>query len=419
MLSNYICAIDIGSSKIAAVVAQIKRKRIVNIFFESLPVKGIKRGAIVDSVDLTDTVARLLKHLKVKSGINIKSIYTNISGLDIVTKHSYAIIPLAERGNKVITLSDIHKVNEQARILASNLEEEIIHQIPFGYHIDSRRNILNPFGLYSHRLEVDLYLVCTRLSTIESLTRVINQAGCEIKDLFFSGLVTSRIVFNQEPKEGIDILCDIGAAITELLIFKDGRLYDLEILSLGGDDLTAEVSDNLKTSFDLAEDIKRSYGIIGDSSRLSQDNEILVKRGNVYKPIRQRLVCEILTLKAKSICQAIKEIVDKNVDCSQVNNFVTCGKTILVEGFLELMESTLEVSVKLGRITKDNIAFWVSKDNNLSGQKYLTYLTSLGILYEVLQGASPLAENLPDHSTSKNFILKAIHRFKEAYQEYF
>src|SRR4030042_2623132 len=131
MFNSYICALDIGCSKIAACVMQIQARRVANIFFESLVSKGIKKGVIVDSIDLVNTLSRILKNLKDKSGINIKSVYANICGQEITTKYSHAVIPLAERGNKVITAADINKVNEQARILGSSLEEEIIHQVPF------------------------------------------------------------------------------------------------------------------------------------------------------------------------------------------------------------------------------------------------------------------------------------------------
>ncbi len=171
-LSNYISALDIGSSKIAACVAKVKKGSITGIFFDSIPSKGVSRGVIVDAIALVGSIGKLLKNLKVKSGINIKFIYTNISGSDIVTKHSRAIIPLAERGNKVITLSDIQRVNEQARVLGSSLEEEIIHLIPSSYTIDSKNNVANPIGLYSHRLEVDLYLVCTKPSTCNKSVRI-------------------------------------------------------------------------------------------------------------------------------------------------------------------------------------------------------------------------------------------------------
>lgn len=311
MLDNYICVLDIGSSKIASCVAQIKRKRLNNIFFESAPSKGVKEGVIVDSINLVSSITKLMKNLKVKSGINIKFLYTNISGQDIVTRRSHAIIPLAERGNKVITVSDMQRVSEQARILGSSLEEEIIHQIPSSYTIDSKSNIANPIGLYSHRLEVDLYLVCGRLSSVQSLSRVMNQSGYDIKNLFFSGLATSKAVFDKDLAGGLNLFCDIGSDMTELLVFRDGLLRDIEILPIGGDDLTEQLQGELKIPFDLAEDIKRSHGIIGDPAYIREDKEILVKKSNLYKPIKQRVVSGIITSSAKAICSKIKDALEK------------------------------------------------------------------------------------------------------------
>ncbi|MCX5703613.1 MAG: cell division protein FtsA, partial [Candidatus Omnitrophica bacterium] len=311
MLNNYICAVDIGSSKIAVALAKIKRKRVTEIFFETAPIKSIKEGAIVDSISLVGSISKLMKNLKSKSGMKIKFLYVNISGGDIVPKHSHAIVSLAERGNKVITISDIEKVNEQARILGSSLEEEIIHLVPSNYSIDSKTNLANPLGLYSHRLEVDLYLICAKLSGIQNLSRVINQSGYEIKDLFFSGLATSKAVFNKELNDGLNLFCDIGSDTTELLVFRNGMLKDIEILSIGGNDITNKVAQTLKIPFDLADDIKRSNGMIGDFTQIGEEKEILVKKNNLYKPIKQKAVLEIITSQAKSICSNIKEGLEK------------------------------------------------------------------------------------------------------------
>src|SRR3990167_9044627 len=98
-LNNYICTLDIGSSKIAACVAEIRKNRVSRIFFDTLPSKAVKKGQIVDSIGLIGSITKLLNNLKAKSGIKIKSVSTNISGLDISTKHSRAIVALAERGN--------------------------------------------------------------------------------------------------------------------------------------------------------------------------------------------------------------------------------------------------------------------------------------------------------------------------------
>lgn len=417
MLSNYICALDIGSSKIAAVVAKVKRGRLANIYFETIPSKGIKKGIVVDSIDLIGSVGKALKNLRSKSGINIKYVYVNISGQDIMTKHSRAVIPLAERGNKVITASDVYRVNEQARILGSNLQEEIIHQIPVSYTIDSASGILNPLGLYSHRLESDLYLICGKLSSIQSLTRVINQAGFEIRRVSLSCLATSKIVFGKEFKSGLNILCDMGSDTTEIAVFNNGVLRGIDIIDLGGDSLTRELEENLKLPYDLAEDVKRSYGSVGDLSRISEDKEILVKKENTYKPIKHKLVAEIINTKTKAVCQAIKDAVDPIADLNITDNFVMAGRGILQDGFIETLENTLGVPVKLGRINDSALASLASKNEELSGQKYLTYLTCLGMIVQARQGEEAMA--VPLNTPPRNFISRTIDRFKEVYQEYF
>lgn len=417
MLSNYICALDIGSSKVTAVLAEIRKKKLVNFFLDSVPIKSVKEGVIVDSAGLSSSITKILKGLKNKSGINIKFLSVNISGQDIITKHSSAIIPLAERGNKVITLSDMHLVNEQARILGSSLEDEIIHMIPLGYTIDSKSNIVNPLGLYSHKLEVDLYLLCAKLSSVQSLSRVINQSGYEIKDLSFSGIATSKAVFNPQFREGVSILCDLGSDTTEILIFRGGLLKDIEILRLGGRDLTKGLSDALKIPEDLAEDIKRSYGVIGNPLDIGEDKEILVKKSEFYKPIKQRLVCEILTNSANKACMQIKDALEKKIALYEVNNFIIVGRTMLLDGFIENFERILNLPVKLGRLTNLEIISLIMENSELSGHKYLKYLTSLGLICEALE-KKPLGI-LPLHQPAKNFILKAYNKIKEVYQEYF
>jgi len=415
--NNYICALDIGSSKISAVVAEIKKKKVSAVFFENAPVKGMKRGTIVNSIELVGSIEQALNKLSAKSGINIKFIYANISGQDITTTHSHAIIPLAERGNKVIMPSDIQKVNEQARILGSNLEEEIIHQVPFSYSIDSKNKTLNPLGLYSHKLEVDLYLICGKLAPIQSLIRAVNQAGFQIKNLFFSGLATAEAVFSSELKKGENILCDIGSDITEILLFKDGSLRHIEVLAIGGDDLTNALGDELKIPLELAEDLKLTHASIAEPSQIDDTKEILIKKNNAYASVKQRSVVEIVTTKAKSMSEAIKDSIDKIVPGHQLNYVIAVGRTVLLEGFLEMLESTLGISVKLGHTANPDIISLLGRDDTLSRQKYLVYVTALGIICQALQKERP--QILSSYQPSPNLLVKAVNRVREMYQEYF
>lgn len=414
--NNYICALDLGSSKISGVVCRLKGRHITEAFFDTLAIKGIKKGLIVDSIEMVGAVDKVLDNLKAKSGVNIKVIYANISGQDMIMRHSHAVIPLAERGNKVITLSDILKVNDQARILGSDLEEEIIHQLPMGYSVDSKSDILNPLGLYSHKLEVDLFLVCAKASFVQTVTRIINQAGYEIKDLFFSGLVTCEAIFNC-PASGTHVLCDLGADNTELLVFSNGMLKNIDILPLGGDNLTDHIADALKIPFDLAEDIKRSYGEVGEYSQISGEKEILIKRESMYKPIQQRLISEIVTDKAQYICRKLKEAVERNVPQAKLASFIAVGRTVLLEGFLETLESILGVPVKLGRLQHSDLVSLANTNTNLTGQKYLSYVAALGTVFTALRGRS--SQNLPIGLSSRIASRSLLRRIKEIYQEYF
>lgn len=418
MLNNsYICAVDIGSNKIAASLAQVRKNRIENIFFDTIVSSGVKEGVIIDALELITCLSKILKSLRAKSGLKIKFIHTNFSGRDISTKHSHAIIPLAERGNKVITSTDIANANEQARILGSSLEEEIIHVIPSSYSIDSKSNVINPVGLYSHKLEADLFLICAKLSSLQSLSRAVSQAGYEIKNLSFSGLATSKAVFDKEGKKGVSVFCDVGSDITELLIFKDGLLQDIQVLPLGGSSLTLQLSEGLKINYELAEDIKRSYGVIGDAEGISENKEILVKKDEFYKPIKHRQVAQMVTNSSRLICTQIKEVVERKVALHEIDHFIMTGKTLLTDGFIEMMESVIDIPVKIGRINNPEVAALLKENSDLSGQKYLTYLTCVGMICEELENKT--IGNASLVKPAKNLLISMVNRFKEVYQEYF
>lgn len=419
MFENYICALDISSSKIAACVAVIKKKRITDLYFETAPAKGIKKGSVINALDLTGSLALVLKKLKAGSDVRIKYVYVTVSGQDILTKHSRSIIPLAERGNKVIALSDIHNVNEQARILGSSLEEEILHVMPSSYTIDSQRNILNPIGLYSHTLEADVLLVCARQSFVQSLVRVVNQAGFEMKDMFFSGLAASKVMFKDELRRGINVHCDIGSDITELLVFEEGAVKDITTLELGGDTLTQQLADAFKIPFDLAEEVKRSYGSIGEYALIPEDKEILVKKNSVYKPIKQKMVAELMTSGAQSLCKTIKDAAVKAAGNGVIRSFVVSGRTFLLEGFIETLEHVAGFPVTLARINHPEIVSALSRDETISEQKNMTYLNALGAIVQALSQEDVLRSSGETKKNVRNPLLLLAHKVKEVYQEYF
>ncbi len=417
MAKNYICGLDIGGSKIAACVAEVKGGKVVDVFFEAQESRGVKKGSVVDAVDLAECVGKTLKAFKNKFGIKIKAVHTNISGQDVSVKHSRAIIPLAERGNKVITSLDIENVNRQAFILGSVIDEEVVHQIPYSYSVDNKTDIANPLGLCGHKLEVDLYLICAKLSSIQTINYVINQAGYDAREIFLSGLAASEVIFDESMKKGGSVLCDIGSDFTELSYFKDGVLRDVKMLFAGGNDLTQALQEGLNISFEQAKDVKVSSGLMDGSQILDENNQILVRKDTEYKPIKKKQIMDILNARSKSICLQLKDEVEKVVKLKEVNNFVLTGGVILQDGFLEMLEDNMGIPVEFARIRDAQMSPVISKNPALSGRKYLTYATALGLICKELYGYNP--KTLTNIKPIHNPILKILNRLKGIYSEYF
>jgi len=159
----------------------------------------------------------------------------------------------------------------------------------------------------------------------------------------------------------------VGSDITELLLFKDGLLQDIQVLPLGGSSLTLQLSEGLKINYELAEDIKRSYGVIGDFSNIAEDKEILVKKDEFYKPIKHRQVAQMATNSSRLICTQIKDVVETKVALHEIDHFHD-RQDLLSDGFIEMMESVIGVPVKIGRINNPEIAPLLKEHSDLSGQ---------------------------------------------------
>jgi cell division protein FtsA len=286
------------------------------------------------------------------------------------------------------------------------------------FKVDEQDNIINPLGLYGHSLEVDLSLVSVKSAYIQNVSRLLDHIGCEIKHFFLSGIALSKVVFHQESlKNGTHILCDIGSDITQICLFRNGILSSIKILPIGGDDLTYEIAVALKIPFELAQDIKESYASIGEY-KVGQEKEIMIKKDTCYTPVSKKLICEAVTLKAKSLTQSIKEGVEDILPKGEkVNSFLVAGRTVLIDGFLEMMEAALGFPVAMIRFSQSGVFELTRGEVAKSPSRFLNYATALGLIYEGLEAAK--SRHFFTTSPYRNPVLKIIHRAREIYQEYF
>lgn len=231
-----VTGLDIGSSKIAAVVAHVDKDGRLDIIGSATgEAGGIDRGMLVDLNDSIDSVSRVLAKLKGKASRRVGEIYVNISGEDVRGAKSVGMIPISLRGRE-ITAPDIENSVNAASTIHLPFDREIIHKVVHSFSIDDQPWIKNPLGLYASRLACETYVVTANMNHIQSIHKCVNDAGYDVKDIAFTGIANGMNLLDKEAKESGAILVDIGNSLTEISIFLGGALDSFNIIGLGGRD---------------------------------------------------------------------------------------------------------------------------------------------------------------------------------------
>jgi len=231
-----VTGLDIGSSKIAAVVARIDRDGRLDIAGSATgEAGGVDRGMLVDLNDSIDSVSRVLAKLKGKAFKKTGEIYVNISGQDVKGAKSVGMIPISLRGREIAN-PDIENSINAASTIHLPFDREIIHRIVHSFSIDDQPWIKSPLGLYASRLACETYVITANINHIQSIHKCVNDAGYDVKDIAFTGIADGMSLLDKEAKESGAILIDMGNSLTEISVFLGGVLDSFDIISLGGRD---------------------------------------------------------------------------------------------------------------------------------------------------------------------------------------
>ena len=407
-------AIDISEDKIAAVCAVVSHRshEIIDIACELNSSSGIRNGAIYDLGLLAESIALVLNKLSLSSGNKIRPLYVSIAGPGgIQSNHSTATIALSERSNKIITSGDIARVNHQAYCLGLNLEEQLLHQFPQEYAIDDKEKAMNPAGLYGHKLTADLLLVSALGADVGNLVAAIDRAGFKAKAFVLSSYAASLAVVSEEEKRKGCALLDIGFGETHLLVFKDGILRGFEQCAIGSKSITEALAEELKLSYDLAEDLKSSYGN-AMADNVDPGQEVLVKKDQAYRPIKRRLVCAVIEQKLKRLFSGLgPRLASYQKRFDLPCGIIVSGETAKLEGLLESLELNFHLAARLAKI---NPSISLKANAPLSD---IRFAAAAGLVYYAVSQRPQM--QFFKLSSYGNIFQKLIHKFREIYHEYF
>ena len=347
---NHLVGIDIGSSKIGALIGQRDDQGGIEVVGKGwAPNRGTRKGNIVNVEQTVDALKQAIEEAEVMAGVDLTRAYVGIAGSDIRSVNSKAIVSVA-RKDREITRADVKRVLEAAQSAAMPQDREILHAIPQEFVVDEQGGIRDPVGMLGSRLEVTVHLVTGNTSRTKTLQTCVNRAGVEILELVFEPLATASAVLTDDERELGTLLVDIGSGTTEHALFSEGEIQSSAILPIGASHFTNDLAMVLRTPFAEAERIKTRHGCCLEG--LIDGNEgvnVPAVAGGAKRIVPKRELCEILQPRAEELLTLIRDELARNGwDDTLRGGVVLTGGGAKLDGLLELTEQIFGSTVRYG-----------------------------------------------------------------------
>ncbi len=401
---DIIVGLDIGTTKICAVVGERQGNMINIIGTGTHPSIGLKKGVVIDIESTVDSIKKAVEEAELMAGCEITSVYAGIAGGHIMGFNSHGIIAIKGRE---VTQSDVDRVIEAARAVAIPMDREVIHVLPQEFIVDDQRGIQNPIGMAGVRLEANIHIVTGAVASAHNIIKCANKAGLDVADVVLESLASGEAVLTPEEKELGTALIDIGGGTTDLAIFANNNIRHTFVLAIGGHQLTNDVSVGLRATKMDAEKIKIKYGsCLSEGISPGETIEVPGMGGRESRTMPRQVLGEILEPRVEEIFALIKrEIFKIGLENSMNAGIVVTGGSSLLEGLTDLAESVFNQPARLGK--PQGIGGLVDVVNNPM------YATGVGL---VLFGAKHQSEN-KFRIRDENIFNRVIKRMKKWFSD--
>lgn len=344
---NIIVGLDVGTTKICAVVGEVEGNKINIIGIGTHPSIGLRKGVVVNIESTVESIQKAIEEAELMAGCEISSVYAGIAGGHITGFNSRGIVAI--KGPEV-TKNDVERVIDAARAVAIPMDREVIHVIPQEFIIDDQGGIQNPVGMSGVRLEAKIHIVTGAVTSAHNIVKCANRSGLDVCDIVLEPLASGEAVLTDEEKDLGTALLDLGGGTSDLAIFLGKNIKHTFVLSLGGNNLTNDISIGLRASQAEAEKIKIKYGtcIARDISN-EETIEVPGMGGRKPRKLPRQILGEILEPRIEEIFTLIKrEIFRAGMDNFITSGLVLTGGTSLLHGITDIAESIFDVPSRLG-----------------------------------------------------------------------
>lgn len=344
---NIVVGLDIGTTKICTIVGERTKDGVEIIGIGSHPSKGLRKGVVVNIESTVESIRKAVEEAELMAGCEINRVYCGIAGGHIRAFNSHGVIAIK---NREINQADVDRVIEAAQAVVIPPDREVIHVIPQEYIVDDQEGIQEPLGMLGIRLEVKVHIVTAAVTSAQNIVKCANKAGLDVEDIVLQQIASSEAVLNPDEKEIGVVLVDIGGGTTDIALYHGGTIKYTTVISLGGNQVTGDISVGLRTSAAEAEKIKKMSGC-AMTALVSKDDMIEVPSvsGGKAKATSRYMLCEIIEPRLEEIFELVKrEILKSGYDNLVSSGIVLTGGTASMEGITELAEQVFNLPVRRG-----------------------------------------------------------------------
>jgi len=345
---DLIVGLDIGTSKIVALVAEVTPEGRLNVIgIGSQESKGLKKGVVVNIQETVAAISRVVQEVELMADCRVKDVYTGIAGSHIRSFNSNGMVAIKD---KEVTPMDVDRVIETARAMPIPADQEILHILTQEFIIDDQDSIREPIGMSGFRLEVKVHIVTGAVSAAQNIVKCVRRCGIEVNDLVLQPLASSYAVLSEDEKDLGVCLVDIGGGTTDIAVWTQGAIRHTSVIPIAGDQITNDIAMALRTPTREAEDIKRHYGCA--LSQLADPEDVFDVAGVDDRPSRKlsrHALADVIQPRVEELFELVQaELRRAGFEEVLSSGIVLTGGTSVMPGMIELGEELFHMPVRLG-----------------------------------------------------------------------
>ncbi len=345
---NLIVGLDIGTSKVCAIVGELGPRGEVEIVgIGCNPSRGLKKGVVVNIESTVQSIQRAVEEAELMAGCEVRSVFAGIAGSHIRSLNSHGIVAIRDTE---VTPGDVERVIDAARAVAIPADQKILHILPQEFVIDQQEGIREPIGMSGVRLEAKVHMVTGAVSAAQNIVKCVRRCGLEVDDIILQQIASSQAVLTEDEKELGVCLADIGGGTTDIAVFSSGAIQHTAVIPIAGDQVTNDIAVALRTPTHNAEDIKLKYACA--LTQLASPQET-IEVPSVGDRSPRRLARQTLAEVVEPRYEELFALIHAELKRSGFEELIAAGVVLTggsarMEGVIDLAEEIFHMPVRLG-----------------------------------------------------------------------